>query len=193
MESAVATTAANTGWWSKQSTMTKVLVIGIPVLIIGGTIAYLALRKKDDEKIGDKGAGTSTKSDSGDGKKSEGTASTTETETKSETKDTTKATTTEVVKETKTSTPTSTNTTTTVTTSTTYHDMKSLPNGGKDCGQVHTNFDRDFDYVKCGGVWYTKSKPNPATASKKGAIPNWKSLAANKIATQRLDARYPKG
>lgn len=188
MESAVATTA-NTGWWSKQSTMTKVLVIGVPLLIVGGVTAYLLLRKKDE------GAESTKSTDGGGSNKSEGTSTTdTKSSDVSETKkDTVKSSTTEVVKETKTTTPTSTNTTTTVTTSTTYHDMKSLPNGGKDCGQVHTNFDRDFDYVKCGGVWYTKSKPNPATASKKGAIPAWKSLAGNKIATQRLDARYPKG
>lgn len=192
MESAVAATAANTGWWSKQSTMTKVLVIGVPLLIVGGVTAYFLLRKKNDGTDTTKSeGGASTASDKGGDKKSEGASTTSEST--SETKDTTKASTTEVVKETKTSTPTSTNVTKTVTTSTTYHDMKTLPNGGKDCGQVHTNFDRDFDYVKCGGVWYTKSKPNPATASKKGAIPAWKSLAANKIATQRLDARYPKG
>ncbi len=191
MESAVATVPTG-GWWSKQSTMTKVLVIGVPLLIAGGVTAYFLLRKKDDDtKTDDKtsGGGTSTSNEA----KKDGGDTKTATSTTTETKDTVKSETTEVVKDVKTTTPTSTNVTKTTTTSTTYHDMKSLPNGGKDCGQVHTNFDRDFDYVKCGGAWFTKSKPNPATPSKKGAVPTWKSLAANKIATQRLDARYPKG
>jgi len=209
MESAVATTntaAATTGsGWSKLHPATKGLII-VGGLALVGTIVYFGFIRKKDEKEeghGHGGAGTS----GGDKKDTKGSGSTStssdSTSTDSTSKDSgssttsnddaVKATTTEVKKDVVTKTPTSTNITKTTTTSTTIHDMKSLPNGGKDCGQVRTAFDRDYDYVKCGSAWFTKSKPNPASAKAKGAIPNWKSLATNKIATQRLDSRYPKG
>jgi hypothetical protein len=69
--------------------------------------------------------------------------------------------------------------------------QSNLPNGGKGCGQVKDKYDRDFNYVKCGNDWYTISKANPATPANKGKIPNWVSLAGNKAATSRLNARYP--
>jgi len=178
LKSAVPVSTKTGGGWSKLSTLNKGLIIFTGLVIVSGIVYFGFIRKKD-EKLQEGGA-----SKGGDDKKS-GSGS--------ETKDTTKSTITEVEKEVKTSTPSSTNITKTTTTSTTTHDIRSLPNSGKGCGQVHTNFDRDFDYVKCGGSWWTKSKPTPATPSKKGAIPEWKSLAANKIATERLNARYTKG
>lgn len=174
-------TVVKKGGWSGLSTTNKTLIIVTATLVIGGVVYFGFIRKKDEEV---------TNSGDVDSGKKETSKSDTESETK---KDDVKATTTEVKKEVKTTTPTSTNTTVTTTTSTTVHDIKSLPNGGKDCGQVHTNFDRDFDYIKCGGAWWTKSKPNAANPSKRGSIPDWKNISANKIATQRLDARYPKG
>lgn len=166
--------------WAKFSKTQKTLIIVSGIVIVGGIVYFGFIRKKDE----DTSTGGDTKK--GDGKsKSESSSTSTD--------DTTKESTTEVEKETKTTTPTSTNVTKTTTVSTTVHDVKSLPNSGKDCGEVHTNFDRDFDYVKCAGAWWTKSKPNPATASKKGAVPNWKNLASNKIASERLNARYSKG
>lgn len=59
-----------------------------------------------------------------------------------------------------------------------------LPNNGVGCGPVRTAFDRVFNYVKCGGVWYTISKD-------KIKIPSWKSLANNKTATDLLNNKYP--
>jgi hypothetical protein len=200
MESAVATSTPKKGWWGNLSTTNKVLIgLGIGA-VIGGIVYFGFIRKKGEEEEGaEKGGAGSTDEKKGTSEtKSEETTETKTTDTGAGSgtgagKGGVKSTTTQVKKEVKTTTPTSTNTTTTTTTSTTVHDVKTLPNGGKDCGQVHTNYDRDFDYVKCSGVWYTKSKPNPATPSKKGAIPNWKSLSANKIATERLNSRYPNG
>ena len=59
-----------------------------------------------------------------------------------------------------------------------------LPNAGVGCGPVRTAFDRVYNYVKCGGVWYTISKD-------KIKIPKWKSLAGNKTATDLLNNKYP--
>lgn len=59
-----------------------------------------------------------------------------------------------------------------------------LPNGGVGCGPVRTGFDRAFNYVKCGNVWYTISKD-------KIKIPKWKSLADNKTASDLLNNKYP--
>lgn len=72
-------------------------------------------------------------------------------------------------------------------------DKSTLPNGGVGCGDVKTTYDKDFDYVKCDGVWYTKSKPNAISPSARGLYKEWKSLAGNKIATDRLSRRYPNG
>jgi hypothetical protein len=67
----------------------------------------------------------------------------------------------------------------------------SLPNGGVGCGDVKVSFDRDFDYVKCNGEWFVKSKAHPFTAAAKGKHPDWFSLKANKVSTERLNRRYP--
>lgn len=58
-----------------------------------------------------------------------------------------------------------------------------LPNGGAGCGPVQKAFDRTFDYVKCDGVWWTRSKDRVK-------IPEWKSLADNKTATDLLNNKY---
>lgn len=81
-----------------------------------------------------------------------------------------------------------TNTTTTETTTS----KSDLPNGGVGCGSVITNYDRDFDYVKCNDVWYTKSKANAASPYARGLYKDWKSLEGNKVATERLNRKYPK-
>jgi len=59
-----------------------------------------------------------------------------------------------------------------------------LPEGGKGCGDVKTNYDRAFNYVKCNNVWWTISKD-------KVKIPKWKSLSGNKTATDLLNNKYP--
>lgn len=193
MESAVTSTAVATTS-GKMSTTKKILWIGIPLLLIGGTVAYFMLRKKpDDSTTGDgstggdanKGGGA-TGGDAKKGDNTKGGGATGDDKNKKavqETKETT----------TVTKTPTSTNTTKTTTVSTTVHDMSSLPNGGKGCGQVQSTFDGNYDYVKCGTSWFTISKANPTSASTKGSIPNWKDLSGNAIATQRLNSRYPNG
>lgn len=59
-----------------------------------------------------------------------------------------------------------------------------LPNGGVDCGPIKTDFDRASNYVKCGDAWHIISKD-------KVKIPEWKSLADNKTATDLLNNKYP--
>lgn len=85
------------------------------------------------------------------------------------------------------------NKTETTTTTTTPTDPKTqpvetaksdLPNNGVGCGPIRTAFDRVYNYVKCGNIWYTISKD-------KIKIPNWKSLAENKTATNLLNNKYP--
>lgn len=66
-----------------------------------------------------------------------------------------------------------------------------LPNGGVDCSDVKSKFDRDYDYVKCKGIWYTKSKTNPASKFAKDRYKDWTSLESNPVATERLNRRYP--
>lgn len=72
-------------------------------------------------------------------------------------------------------------------------DKSKLPNGGVGCTELRTTYDRDFDYVKCDNIWYTKSKDNAASPYAKGLYKDWKSLANNAVATERLSRRYPKG
>lgn len=64
-----------------------------------------------------------------------------------------------------------------------------LPNGGVGCGSVKADYDGNYYYVKCNGVWYTKTKPNVSVAT----ISSWLSLGNNPIATGRLNSRYPNG
>lgn len=76
-----------------------------------------------------------------------------------------------------------------------------LPSGT--CGTIKTDYDGDFDYVRCtpaqsnlqtfvplAPVWYTRSKP---TGGKPNVYKTWVSLANNTTATQRLNAKYPNG
>lgn len=66
-----------------------------------------------------------------------------------------------------------------------------LPNNGVGCSELITNFDRDFNYVKCNGIWHIISKPNPATPATKGAFKEWSSLEGQKVSIERLNRRYP--
>ncbi len=68
-----------------------------------------------------------------------------------------------------------------------------LPEGAKSCGSTITTHDNDYDYKKCDGDWFTRSKSNPKTVSVKGSIPNWKSLKTNATATTILNTAYPNG
>lgn len=68
-----------------------------------------------------------------------------------------------------------------------------LPNDGVSCGTIKTGHDGNYDYVRCANIWYTRSKDNPASASVKGTIPNWRSLASNQVATGILNTAYPNG
>lgn len=70
---------------------------------------------------------------------------------------------------------------------------------GSTCGLIHTDYDHDFDYVRCVAndtvgraipIWYTKSKPN---GSKPNVYKTWTSLFNNTVATQRLNAKYSNG
>ncbi len=170
MELVKTDTPVKSGWWASQSKLTKGLVIGIPVLaLVSLGVWYFGFRKKDEET---KGGDVSKKAveKGGDDVNSS-------TESKSETKTETSSTKTESTTKPSTSTPT--------TTSAQKFDVTKLPNGGKGCTDVRTTYDGNYDYVKCNGVWYTQSKPNPKTASKK--IATWMSLGSNKVATTKLN------
>lgn len=58
-----------------------------------------------------------------------------------------------------------------------------LPKGGLS-EDVKTDFDRVYNYIKVSGSWWTISKD-------KVKIPEWKSLADNKAATDLLNNKYP--
>lgn len=60
-----------------------------------------------------------------------------------------------------------------------------LPNGGKDCSDIKTTFDKDFNYIKCKADWYIISKD-----IKVGKIKEWTSLSGNKTASELLNKRY---
>lgn len=68
-----------------------------------------------------------------------------------------------------------------------------LPNNGVACGPIRDKYDGDYDYIKCGGIWYTRSKPNAITPGVAGSIPNWKSLQNNIAANMKLNLKYPNG
>ena len=70
-------------------------------------------------------------------------------------------------------------------------DASTLPNKGVDCSQIYGNYDKDYDYVKCAGIWYAKSKANAISASAKGKFKDWSSLEKAPVATDRLNRRYP--
>lgn len=71
------------------------------------------------------------------------------------------------------------------------HIPTSLPNNGEGCSEVYQLFDRNNDFVKCAGIWYIKTKPNPANEKMAGKFPQWTSLANNEVLTARLNERYP--
>lgn len=71
------------------------------------------------------------------------------------------------------------------------------------CGMIHTDYDGDFDYVRCtppqsslqtfvplAPIWYTRSKPN---GGRPDVYKTWVSLGGNATATQRLNTKYPNG
>jgi len=152
-------------WWGGQSKTAKTLYIVGTLAVIAGVV-YFATRKK--------GKDTSNKNDGG---------------------------VTDIPKEEGIKTPEASSSKTTSSTGTpekkpqqnTFSDKSSLPNGGVGCGDVKTTYDRDFDYVKCNGVWFTKSKPNAASPYARGLYKEWKSLATNQVASERLNRRYPNG
>lgn len=65
-----------------------------------------------------------------------------------------------------------------------------LPNNGVGCSPLRTNYDMDFNYVKCKGIWYTKLKINPR-GKYDSRLNEWKSLEGNKVAIDRLNIKYP--
>jgi hypothetical protein len=189
-----ATEVAKIGWWSQRSKTTKGLIIGGAILTLG-VILYFTL-KKGDETPEKKGAADKKGKGAADKKSGESTTSTdTTADTSSSSNDTSADTSTD-----NTSTGSgssggsgggSTSGGGSGTTSTPARTIaaKDLPNSGKSCSMPRLQYDGNYDYVKCGGIWYTKSKPNPKTKTAK--IAAWKSLGANKIATQKLNSRYP--
>ncbi len=70
------------------------------------------------------------------------------------------------------------------------NEVKDYTPAMKNCGAPKTDYDNDYSYIKCNGVWHTKSKPSGSKAS---VYPNWVSLANNAGATQKLNTRYPNG
>lgn len=60
-----------------------------------------------------------------------------------------------------------------------------LPNGGADCGELKTTFDKLYDYIKCKGDWFAVSKDRV-----NGKLKEWTSLASNKPASDLLNEKY---
>lgn len=160
-----------TGWWASQSVLKKGLIIGIPVILLGVGIWYFGFRKKDESKTEDGSDKKTTPENSGGDVITEQKSETTKTS--SETTHAPQA------KPAVTHAPSP------------KIDLTKLPNGGKGCGDVKTTYDGNYDYVRCNGIWYTQSKPNPKIESKK--IATWISLGSNKIAMSKLNSRYPNG
>lgn len=156
---------AKTGWWASSSTGVKIAVIVVGAALVATTVYYVAFRKPKDVKA--------------EGKKSENAGGgTANSEAKSNNGSSNK-----------TSTSNAATPNTTVSSDRTV-DLSSIPNSGG-CSSPQLNYDGNYDYVKCDGVWYTQSKPNPKTSG--GNIATWKSLKDNTIATEKLDSRYPNG
>ena len=158
-----------TGWWASKSKGAKAgIVIGSIVVIAGISYLIYYLNTKDD-KPADTGGGR----DEADRPDRDGT-------------DTTH-------NETTTGTGIETNNSGNAGNTSSSVNNSSLPNGGSGCAVIRSAFDRNYDYVRCASVWYTKSKENPATPAIKGTIPNWKSLSENKPASDRLTVAFPNG
>lgn len=68
---------------------------------------------------------------------------------------------------------------------------KDTPTDAVKCSSVITDFDKDFDYIKCDMIWYTRSKKNAKTISNRDLYPNWTSLRNNNKAIDILNKRYP--
>jgi outer membrane biosynthesis protein TonB len=58
------------------------------------------------------------------------------------------------------------------------------------CDKIKTNYDADFIYRKCDGVWYTKSKTHAYSKYARGFFKEWTSLADNPKANEKLNQRY---
>ncbi len=71
-------------------------------------------------------------------------------------------------------------------------ELYTLPNKGIGCSDIIDNFDSNFSYVKCNGIWWTKSKENPSNVETKGKYPEWTSLETNEVQSKLLNTRYPK-
>lgn len=158
----------NKSWWASQSKGTKAgIIIGTIVVIAG--VSYLIYRNANSDKP-DKPSNEPSKDDKGGRPESPDTTS----------NDTTQ------------NTGIENNNSGNTGGAGTSANNTALPNGGSGCAVVRMAFDRNYDYVKCAGSWYTRSKDNPANPAVKGSIPNWKSLADNKVSTDRLNVAYPK-
>lgn len=70
-------------------------------------------------------------------------------------------------------------------------DRSSLPNGGVGCSEPRTSFNGDFDFVKCDGKWYIKSKQNPTDKSTLGKYPDWNPLQDGQVIVESLNSRFP--
>lgn len=65
------------------------------------------------------------------------------------------------------------------------------PNDAVKCSSIITDYDSDFDYVKCDMIWYTRSKKNAKTVKYRNLYPNWTSLRNNNKAVELLNKKYP--
>lgn len=157
--------AIKTGWWANRSTTTKVLIIGGAIAIISYGVYHFAFKKDDDNGAESESSKKDTSSSSNEhtATTNDSTQSHQSTTEKKEIPDST-----DKVKST-----------------------IALPNNGVGCSVLITNFDRDFDYIKCNGIWHIISKLNPATPATKGAFKEWNSLEGQKVSIERLNRRYP--
>lgn len=68
-----------------------------------------------------------------------------------------------------------------------------IANTTSGCKSIRTKHDADFDYKKCNGIWFTRSKSNTYSKYAKGFFKEWVSLADVPLAIEKLNKRYPKG
>lgn len=184
METAIVKLAETTetfkkaGWWSSRSNVTKGLIItGAIVIIAGG--AYLLLRdKKDDSTKVNNSNDEDNNNSVEDNEKSESNTELSSTD-KNELENEQQA------EENKSSVDSTQEQQGIV------YDASTLPNGGVDCATPRLNYDGNYDYVKCKGIWYVKSKQKSKTPSVN--VPNWAGLKPESLRASRLESRYPNG
>lgn len=178
----VASETIKKGWWASRSKITKGLIITGIVLAVA-TGVYLLVRPKDSDSNKRK------KSDSDDSNSNESQSN--DDVSNNETNDDGNSTVNESNQdsENQSEQSQSSENNSNQKKQGIVYDASTLPNSGEGCSEPRLNYDGNYDYVKCNGVWYVKSKQNPKTPSI--AIPVWAGLKPDSVRANRLSSRYP--